>query len=227
MRPKAKTVLITGSSKGLGRALALTFARHGYGVILHGRDVKGLSKVKKEVTAVGVGCNVIQGDLRQAAVIRRLAAAAKTKNASVFINNAAAACPYLPLVKISDEQINEILMTNLIVPIKLTKRIYSFFLQRGTGTIININSQSGLKVQRQRSIYCAGKWGLRAFCDTLKLEIDKNKVRLISVYPGRIKTKPDFTWGMRPEDAARAIFAGYSKAGTERIVLGRRRSEAG
>ncbi|MDP2943881.1 MAG: SDR family oxidoreductase [Candidatus Omnitrophota bacterium] len=216
---KNRSVLVTGSSKGLGEELALVFAGNGYDIILHGRDKKDLTRVKEKVVKNGVNCYVSRGDLTQDKVIKQLFLISKQKNISVLINNAALPCPFLPLQNISDKEINNILITNLIAPIKLTKQIYSLFLKRGCGTIININSISGLENQELRSIYCASKWGLRGFIDTFRLEAREHNVRVIGVYPSRIKTRPHFTQGMKTKDVAGKIFDIYKHSNKEEIIL--------
>lgn len=216
---KNKSVLITGSSKGLGEGLASVFAANGYDIILHGRDKKDLARVKEKILKKRVRCYVSRGDLKSDKVVRQLFEIAKKNDISVLINNAALSCPHLPLEEISDAKIEDMLITNLIVPIKLTKKGYSFFLKRGYGTIININSLSGLEAQELRSIYCASKWGLRGFTETFRLEARKHKTRVISVYPGRIKTKSYFTYGMKIKDVAKKIFDIYKHTDNDEIIL--------
>ena len=214
-----KCVLITGSNKGLGKELALVFARNNYNIILHGRNKKDLEEVEEQVSKLGVKCFSICGDLRFDKTIKDLSKIAIKKSISVLINNAGLHCPYLPLEKIKDDQINDIIITNLVSPIKLTKKIYKLFLKKGHRTIININSLSGLKISELRSIYSASKWGLRGFSETFKIEAKKHKVRVLDVYPGRIKTKPQFKFGMEPENAAQKIYDAYKNTGIDQIQL--------
>ena len=82
-----KTVLITGSSKGLGRALALHFSKNNYNIIIHGRNRKDLENVKEEVLKNNVDCNVIIGDVSDIKTIEELAKTAKIKDISVLVNN--------------------------------------------------------------------------------------------------------------------------------------------
>jgi len=219
---KKKCVLITGSSKGLGEALAYVFAANGYNIILHGRDKESLTQVRKKVVKKRVNCHVVIGDLKSDKTVRQLFETAKNKNISVLINNAAEDCPYLAFEKISSKQIDTMLMTNLIAPIKLTKMIYSLFLKKGQGVIININSLSGRKNQELRSIYCASKWGLRGFADSFRMEAKKHKVRVLNIYPSRIKTKTKFTHGMEAEDVAKNIFDAYKQSDIDEVVLDER-----
>lgn len=222
MKSKGKVVLITGSSRGLGRALACLFARRGYDIIIHGRDNKELKKVKNEVLKKGVNCYVVRGDLKYRCIIRQLTSVAREKDLNVLVNNAALGCPFLPLEKISDKQIDDMINTNLIVPMKLLQKIYVFFLQKKTGIIININSISGLEYQKLRSIYCASKWGLRGFTSTLQLEARQNNVRIINIYPSRIRTKLQFKYGASSEYVAGKIFDAYHNYDKDDIIIDKR-----
>jgi len=203
----------------LGKELALVFASHGYDIILHGRDMTDLGMIKEEILKKEVNCSIVRGDLRVNKTIRDLVRIAEEKNISLLINNAGSHCPHLPLEKIKGSQINEILITNLIAPISLTKRIYALFLDKGCGTIININSLCGLKPHKLRSIYCASKWGLRGFTDSLRLEAQKTGIRIFGIYPGRIKTRSHFTFGMKPRQAAQKIYTAYKNSEIDEVVI--------
>lgn len=216
---KNKCVLITGSSRGLGKELALVFASNNHDIILHGRNKKDLEKVKQRISKIGVNCYIICGDLKLDKTIEKIYRLAKGKNVSVLINNAGIHCPSLPLEEIKDEQIDDIITVNLIAPMKLTKRVYTLFLDKNHGTVININSLSGLESRELRSIYGASKWGLRGFTNIFRLEAEKNNVRVIGVYPSGIKTKPRFTSGMDPQKVAQKIYSAYRNKSISKIKL--------
>jgi len=204
-----ESILITGSSKGLGRELALVFADNGFNTILHGRNANALKSLRRTILQKGRSCKIVRGDIRTAGTITRLFNTAAEADVSVLINNAVLKCPHLPLEKMDDRKIVEILETNLIAPIKLTRRLYGLFCNNGRGTIININSLSGLEPQYLRSIYCASKWGLRGFTNSFRIEAEKHNVRIIGVYPSTIKIGPKITYGMEPAWVARKIYAAY------------------
>ena len=227
---KDESVLITGSSRGLGAELALVFARNNHAIILHGRDKEDLARVEEKVSASGVNCYVVAGDLRLDKTIEALYKMAAKTDVSVLINNAgvdltpddAGLGVKLPLNEIGNEQIDEILTVNLLAPIKLTRRLYPLFLNKGHGTIININSLLGLEPRELSSIYCASKWGLRGFTDSFRLEAAKHNVRVIGVYLSRIKTRAYFPFGMEPQEVARKIYVAYRNTNINEIILDER-----
>jgi short-subunit dehydrogenase len=223
------TVLITGSSKGLGKQLALVFARNGYDIVLHGRNKESLSGVKTEVSGAGVNCRVVVGDLKLDKTIDALHKMSVETDVSVLINNAGISLTppgedtdlRLGLDEITDGQIVDILSINLLAPMKLTSRLYRLFLKNNRGTVININSLLGLEPRALNTLYCSSKWGLRGFTDSFRLEAAKHGVRVIGVYPSRIKTRA-FTDGMEPQDVARKIYSAFSTNSTDELILDER-----
>ncbi|MFC1952749.1 SDR family NAD(P)-dependent oxidoreductase [Chloroflexota bacterium] len=224
---KNESVLITGSSRGLGEQLALVFSANNHDIILHGRNIENLGKIQNKIVGAGSDCFIITGDLMSDKTLDELNEIARQKDVSVLINNAGVSLTQdnaeedlkLPLSNIVDNQIDELLTINLIAPVKLTRRLYTLFIDRGRGTIININSLLGLESRELNSLYCASKWGLRGFTDALRLEAEKTGIRIIGVYPSRIKTKACFTDGMDPRDVARKIYAAYISKTNDEIVL--------
>lgn len=216
---KKRTVIITGSNRGLGQALAIAFARAGNDIIIHGRNQQDLQRVSKNISEMGVDCFSVAGDLCQSETMNALLQAARSKNATVLINNAAQKCPYQLLDDLADETIDVIIETNLLAPIKLTRRIYSLFSKCGGGAIININSLSGLYGQEKRTIYCASKWGLRGFTQALEIEAVHNNIEIMSVFISRTKTRSEFTYGMEPQAVAQKIYDAYANSNKRELII--------
>ena len=198
-----RCVLVTASSKGLGKAIAKEFASQGYYVILHGRDENRLRSTQEELGVSVI--DAIVGDLRSDVTVEKLYEVSKER-ISVLVNNAAIPCYGLPLDKMSEDQVWESLETNLVAPIKLTKKIYPLLKQQGYGSIININSIVGKEPKKFRSVHSATKWGLKGFTKSLRLESNDHNVKLINVYPTQIKTVKEHTFGLEPHDVAKQIY---------------------
>jgi short-subunit dehydrogenase len=216
---KDKFVVITGSAKGLGKELALVFSKNEYNIILSDIDKKNLNNVKKLILKNNVKCYSVLGDLRNDDTINEIYQIAKKEHVDLLINNAGLHCPHLPIEELNNKQIDNMIGINLIAPMKLTKKIYEYFIKEGKGTIININSLSGLKNHELRSIYSASKWGLRGFSESLKIEAKKKSIRILDVYPSRIKTKKEFKYGMDPEEVAQKIYDTYQNTSIEKIEI--------
>lgn len=202
-------VLITGSSQGIGKYLAFVFAENNHKVIIHGRDKKKLEEVCEEIKKFSNPVTMVLGDLRNRETLEKLYSAAIGNNISCLINNAAVVCPGLKLSELSEDKIQEMLSVNLIAPILLTQRIYPFFANKGSGVIININSIAGLEAKKQRSLYCASKYGLRGFSESLGIEAEEKGVSVASVYLSKVKLMEQDQFGMNPWVVARKIYKVY------------------
>lgn len=195
--PGRMTALVTGSSKGLGRSIALTFARAGYDLIIHGRDKKRLEQVQSKMEAYEARCDVVIGQLSMASTIELLASAAERRNLDVLVNNAAA---YIkkPIELMTAQEIQALVHINLIAPILLTRAIFPIFKAKQNGFIININSLAGKQPGEGQSVYCATKHGLRGFSTALQFDATRTGVKIIDFYPGAMKT--DMTKERGPAD---------------------------
>jgi len=231
MRDINRRVLVTASSKGLGKAIAYQFMLNDYDVILHGRDKEKVRKTKELLENVSVeyrnrtiDISCVVGDLRSDDVIEELYKVSKDK-ISVLVNNAAIPCYGLSLDEMDKDQISNSLETNLVVPIKLTRKIYPLLKKQGYGSIININSIVGKEPKKFRSVHSATKWGLKGFSKSLRIEAEENSIKVINVYPTQIKTVKEHTYGLEPSDVAKKIYEEHINGDTGELVLDGRPEE--
>jgi len=205
-----KAVLITGSSNGLGKEIALVFAEHGWNIILHGRNEDRLDEVYGKIVRKNVGCNVIKGDIALPETINSLYEVAKKKEIDILINNAGVYCKGL-IVDIKPEKIKRVLEVNLLAPILLIRELLPIFQRKRSGLIVNVNSMAGKSGAQGETVYSASKHGLRGFSTSLQFEATEDSIRVLDVYSGAIQT--DMTTGradpeklIKPEEAADCIF---------------------
>lgn len=205
------TALITGSSKGLGRELALKFAEKGYNLIIHGRNLEDLEATSKYITnEIGKGCITVQGDLRDSATLEKLYNSAKNSNLAVLINNAGIYTNN-EFMEMSEEEIKSILEVNLVAPILLTHKIYPILKESKSGLIININSIAAKAPNSREALYCASKAGLMGFSNSFKYSARGDGVNILDVYLGAMSTqmtagRKDPLTCIDPKIAAEAIF---------------------
>lgn len=180
-------MLITGSSRGLGRSLSLAFASKGYNIILHGRDKDRLNSLMKQVRMNNVDCRVVIGDISEEKTIDALTRCSEETNVDILINNAGV---YLnkPVDAMSSYEFKKIIDVNLVAPVLLTKNIFELFKRKCSGLIININSIAGKKSSELESAYCASKHGLRGFMGAFQFEALKYNVPIINIYSGAMNT---------------------------------------
>ena len=189
------TVLITGSSSGLGKHLVTKFKSEGHKVIEHnGRKDHDLAILKD---------------------IYKLAMKAREHDVKILINNAAVTCPSIKLEDYNIDLIQNMIDVNLKAPI-----ILSYLLIYELDSIININSMVGLETKQPRTLYSATKWGLRGFSNSLKAE--NEKIEILDVYPTNIKTTPDRKNAMDVQMVVDKIYDAYINKETDLILDGRK-----
>jgi 3-oxoacyl-[acyl-carrier protein] reductase len=224
-----KTALITGSSKGLGRALALAFATGGYDIILHGRDLKRLQTIRSAIRRKGRKCVVVAGDIKRTSTETALLNTAEQMKVNVLINNAAI-YSNTPAHRLPDVAIQEMIDTNLTAQICLTSAVFSQFQRRKGGLIININSIAGKVPNFNEAVYCASKHGLRAFSESIRYVALKYNINVMDVYLGAMQTdmvrdRADYMKFIYPEEAAALIYSltePYKSLTIREVEIGRR-----
>lgn len=192
-----KTVLITGSSKGLGRSLSLAFASTGYNIILHGRDGERLNAVQQEIVRRNVDCHVVIGEVFEEHTISDLTARAEEADIDILINNAGM---YVrkSLDEMTSSEFRRVINVNLIAPVLLTKNIFELFKKKSSGLIININSVAGKNYSALETAYCASKHGLKGFMGAFKFEALEYNVTVLDIFLGAMNT--DMTMERRDAD---------------------------
>jgi len=193
-----KWTVITGASKGLGREMALVFADAGTNLILTARSAALLDEVRAKVVACGLECINVVGDLREQAVLDEVKARCIEKKIDILVNNAGIV-DITPLEDVSDQRVRDLIEINLLVPIQLTKGVIGMFKERGSGVIVNINSAGGKRPVGDHTIYCASKYGLNGFVESLKIEVKGCGIRILNVCPGKMATDL-FSAAGRPMD---------------------------
>ena len=164
--------LITGATGGFGRVLCEVFADNGYTLWIHGRGAQKLHTLKEELEEEYMtNVYVICGDIKKEDTLELLAGSVETHNIDVVINNAA----------IYTEAIQDSIMTNAIAPIYFIEEL--IFMNKPM-TIVNINSVAGLKGNPDEAAYCASKFALRGYSESVKFSAIKKGIRIVDVYLG-------------------------------------------
>jgi len=202
--------LITGSSRGLGKALALSFASHGWGVVAHGRNKDRVAEVKGLVLSKGVQCESVVGDITEMSTVLLLANMTRSLGVSVLVNNAGV-YTRSRIDELNSLHIQKVINTNLLAPILLTQKVFEVFKESKSGLVININSVAGKVPSPYESVYCASKFGLRGFMESFKYEALKCGVAVSDVYLGAMATfmtegRDDRDKFISVDEAAEAVF---------------------
>lgn len=178
-----KTIFITGSSTGLGRATALLFAQRGWKVFATLR-----SPEKETELGTVSGITVLPLDVTKPEQIDAAVKSALAQGpVDVVFNNAGYGLAG-PFEGTSDEQLTAEIETNLLGVLRVTKAFIPSFRERGAGTFIATTSIGGLITLPFNSVYHATKWGLEGWSESLSQELSKFGIRVKTVAPGGIKT---------------------------------------
>lgn len=189
---RGKNCLLTGATGGLGRLIAVQFAKKGCDLFLTARTASGLEAVKREVELSAdrdVRISYEPGDLDKPDNVDKIIASARQQMQSIeILINCAGVFPVLSLAESSLEDFDTCFNVNVRAPFRLTKAFASDMAANKWGRIVNIGSSSAYGGFRDTSIYCASKHALLGLSRALHDELKEHNVRIYCVSPGSMKT---------------------------------------
>jgi NADP-dependent 3-hydroxy acid dehydrogenase YdfG len=189
MKPLTDNVaIITGAGSGIGKAISLAVAGQGATLALVGRRRRPLEEVAVMAQAAGVTARVYTADLAEESDVLEFSSALKRDFGRIDILVHNAGIHGLGTVaQASSKDFDLHLRTNLLSPYVLTQELLPLIVQR-RGQIVFINSSAGLTARANVGQFAATKHGLKAIADSLRDEVNRQGVRVLSVYPGRTAT---------------------------------------
>lgn len=186
-----KTALVTGGSRGIGRAIALELAQAGHRVIVSYRqDEASAEETVSRIRAAGGEAVAIGADVTKQTEVRALGEriSAEFGGADILVNNAGVIKDALfPFMK--EEDWDFVLDTDLKGAFRITKAIVRGMLHKGWGRIVNVVSVSGISGHVGQTNYSAAKGGLIAFTKALALELATRQITVNAVAPGLVSTE--------------------------------------
>ncbi|OLS36802.1 short-chain dehydrogenase [Bacillus sp. MRMR6] len=183
-----KTMIITGGGSGLGKELALLFSQQGFHILMAGRNYERLSAARLEIEGSGGTADIIKIDIRNPFEIEMLKAELNSTYDIYGLVNNAGIGHFGPFTEMSDERIKEMLDTNILGTILMTKTILPMLLQNGEGRLINIISTAGLRGKVNEAVYAASKFAIRGFTESLQKEFENSRIKINAVYMGGMDT---------------------------------------
>lgn len=184
---KGKIALITGGSRGIGKAIALALAEEGVNVAITGRNEEKLKAVVQEIEQKGVKSAYAVFDITSKTEV--YGALEKLQKdfgkIDILVNNAGIAT-FGGILEMEDEKWEEIVKTNLFGAYYVIKAVVPSMVERKTGDIINISSTAGLKGNAMTSAYSASKFGLIGMSESMMLELRKQNIRVTTLMPSTI-----------------------------------------
>ena len=195
--------LVTGGSRGIGRAIAVRLASLGAAVSICGRDSNSLNAASAEVAALGGRVFSYVADVTRPADVDALVA--KTESAlghiTILVNNAGIGV-FGPAHEKSEEDWDRVLDTNLKSVFLVSKAVVPSMISRKSGDIINISSLAGVNAFKGGGLYCASKWGLQGLSACMAEDLRGYGIRVSTICPGSVAT--EFS-GTSPKDPAKVL----------------------
>lgn len=232
-----KTVVITGAGSGMGRAYALEFARLGANIAITDIDAAGLQETETLVNQLPRAALYSEAlDIGQRDAVFAFAANVKQAlgNAHVIINNAGIGGGGVPVWAMDPAQYERTLQVNFFAVVYGTQAFLPQLLENREGAVVNVSSVFGLVGTPNASDYCASKFAVRGFTESLMVELQDSPISVHLVHPGGVKTNiakgveggEEFTrkyLKTDPADIARFVIDGI-RSGKQRLVCGHQSS---
>jgi 3-oxoacyl-[acyl-carrier protein] reductase len=186
-----KTAIITGATRGIGRGIAVEFAKQGANVAFtYSSSVDAANALETELNALGIKAKGYQSNAAEFDTAQELAKEILKEYGSidVLVNNAGITKDNL-LMRISEDDFDKVIQVNLKSVFNMTKAVIRPMMKQRAGSIINMSSVVGLKGNAGQSNYAASKAGILGFSKSVALELGSRNIRSNVIAPGFIETE--------------------------------------
>ncbi|HEY6187422.1 MAG TPA: SDR family oxidoreductase [Pyrinomonadaceae bacterium] len=214
MKLSGKTAIVTGGTKGIGRAIAEALVREGAGVCISARHEDEVERAVRELGDAGEGpVTGVVCDVREYEEVKALVehTAAELGGVDILVNNAGIGL-FGRVEELSPEDFRAVLETNLFGVFYCCHETIPQMKRRGGGYIINISSLAGVNAHPQMSAYNASKFGLNGFSEALMQEVRHDRIKVSYIMPGSVNThfgdeepSAEKSWQLQPEDIAQVV----------------------
>ena len=211
-----KVALVSGSSRGMGKAIAVAFARNGASVAVTARTASALDDVVAEIRNLGADAIAVPADLEDTEGLPRIVEAVISNfgRLDILVNNAGLIKPFKDLVDFTPDEWRKTIEVNLVAPAMLTRAVLPTMISQQAGRIINISSMGGRRGKKGRTAYAASKAGLINLTESIAAEVKKHGIDVVCICPNATDTEgmreafPDASFAaMRPDEIANlAVF---------------------
>ncbi|ODV93195.1 hypothetical protein PACTADRAFT_51812 [Pachysolen tannophilus NRRL Y-2460] len=210
-----KIILITGASAGIGRATALEYAAAANGnikLILVARRLQNLQKLQNDLqsTYKNLKSHISVLDVSKIETIKPFLSnlPSEFQKIDILVNNAGKAIGKAQVGDIEQEDINDMFDTNVKGMIALTQEIVKDFKKRNADDIVQLGSIAGRDAYPGGAIYCATKFALKAFTESLRKELINTNIRVIEVAPGAVETEFSIVRNYGDVEKAKQVYDG-------------------
>lgn len=218
------TALVTGASRGIGRAVALRFARDGWDIVALARGAGELASLAEEIEAMGRECTTLAADLADRDVLAA-SLAPVAADIELLVNNAGVGV-MRPLVEMTSDEWHRMIDVNVNALYHVTRAVLPAMLARGSGHVCTIGSIAGRSAFAGGACYSGTKAFVTAWAESLLLETRDRGVKVSVVMPGGVATEfggktpgAADAWKLQAEDVADAV--AYAVATPPQVLVHR------
>lgn len=216
-----RTILITGATSGIGRAIAVKFAEQGNRLIISGRRQNRLDDLQKEILSFGKSeVKSLCFDIRQKeAVYAAIDSLPKEwKEIDILVNNAGLASGLSPIQEGDIDDWEKMIDTNIKGLLYITRKVAPLMIARQKGHIINIGSIAGKEVYPKGNIYCATKHAVDALTKAMRIDMLQDGIKVSQIAPGAAETEFSRVRFHGDEERASKVYQGYQPLTAEDIA---------
>lgn len=227
MKLKDKVALITGGGRGIGKAVAMAYAREGAKLALCARTGSELEHTVNEIQALKAECKGWSCDVSLEEPVRDLIASVMKVfgRIDVLVNNAGVMTRPVPIAELEVKKWDYTIAVNLRGPFLVTQAVLPIMMKQKSGSIINVSSSIGRSAYANFIAYATSKWGLEGFTQTLAAEVRSHNIRANTVEPGYVATKLTGYSGSKPESVTKVFV--YLASEESKGVTGKMLSSSG
>jgi dehydrogenase/reductase SDR family protein 4 len=188
---KDKVAIVTGGSKGIGRAIAITLAENGADIAIAARGREALEKTRSEIEATGRRCITLSANMAEEQEWKRLVdeTIAAFGGVDILVNNAAADAGYGPIAETESSRWDLVMKVNLKAPFSLSSLCLPSMKARGGGSVIHITSNEAIRPSFGLGAYSVSKGALVTLAQVCAKEWARYKVRVNCIAPGLVRTE--------------------------------------
>jgi len=227
MKLKDKVALITGGGRGIGKAVALAYAREGAKIAFCARTSAELDQTVKELRGLNAEAEGWICDVSLEEAVKEFVASVHKLfgRVDILVNNAGVMTRPTTITELEVKKWDYTIAVNLRGPFLITQAVLPIMMKQKSGAIINVSSMIGRGAYANFGAYAASKWGIEGFTQTLAAEVRSYGIRANTVDPGVVATKITGYSGSRPESVTEVFV--YLSSDEAKGITGKMLSSAG
>ena len=207
-----RIALITGATSGIGKAVAIKFARNNYNLIITGRREERLNELAKRLTSeFNIEVLPLSFDVRDKKAVESqiISLSDKWKKIDVLVNNAGLALGLSPIHEGDFDDWDTMIDTNVKGLLYMSKFIANLMIEMGAGHIINIGSIAGKEAYPNGNVYCGTKFAVDAITKSMRLDLLKHNIKVSQIAPGAVETEFSIVRFKGDQNISDKIYNGY------------------